>query len=163
MCTQIPRDCPCGYFGDTEHPCDCGAGEIRRYLRKISGPLLDRIDLHVGVTRPRYAELVSADTEEPSATIRERVMAARARQAERLARYGIATNSQMGHRHLRSTCHLTPAANALLERVFSRLHLSARTYDRLIKVACTIADLDGEDVIGETQIAEAVSYRSQDQ
>lgn len=155
--------CPCGYFGDTEHPCDCGAGEIRRYLRKISGPLLDRIDLHVGVTRPRYAELVSADTEEPSATIRERVMAARARQAERLARYGIATNSQMGHRHLRSTCHLTPAANALLERVFSRLHLSARTYDRLIKVACTIADLDGEDVIGETQIAEAVSYRSQDQ
>ncbi len=155
--------CPCGYFGDDEHTCECAAGEIRRYLRKISGPLLDRIDLHVGVARPRYAELVSQDKEESSARIRARVTAARERQAERLGQYGIATNSQMAHRHLRLTCSLTPAADRLLESVFSRLHLSARTYDRLIKVARTIADLEGVDVIGEEHVAEAVSYRSQEQ
>lgn len=154
--------CPCGYYGDDEHHCDCAAGEIRRYLRKISGPLLDRIDLHVGVTRPRYTELVSTDKEESSAVIRSRVMEARERQSERLRAYGIATNSQMGHRHLRATCHLTREADRLLESVFSRLHLSARAYDKLIKVARTIADLEKLDTIGEEHIAEAVSYRSKE-
>ncbi len=152
--------CPCGYLTDPDKECTCSIADVRRYRRKISGPLLDRIDLHVNVQRPKYRELVNRIPAESSTVIRERVVVARERQKERLEKYGITTNSQMGHAHLRETCHLTDEANNILADVFNRLHLSARAYDKLIKVARTIADLQDKDIIDVEQIAEAVSYRS---
>ncbi|MCI5837453.1 MAG: YifB family Mg chelatase-like AAA ATPase [Veillonellaceae bacterium] len=152
--------CPCGYLGDSEHECACGTGDIRRYIRKISGPLLDRIDLHVRVQRPKYEELTATARGESSAVIRERVAQARERQAQRLAPFGMLTNAQMKHRQLRETCPMTAAAETLLADVFRKMQLSARAYDRLIKVARTIADLQGVETIGAEQVAEAAGYRS---
>lgn len=154
--------CPCGFNGDPDKECTCSSGDIRRYLRKISGPLLDRIDLHVSVQRPKYTELTATRAEESSEVIRARVKLARERQAKRLAIYGMRTNSQMQHRQIKETCEMTPRAQQILADVFNRLHLSARAYDRIIKVARTIADLQGKDIIDAEQIAEAVSYRAQD-
>lgn len=152
--------CPCGFETDPDKECTCSIGDIRRYRRKISGPLLDRIDLHVNVQRPKYDELVKVKPAEGSAIIRERVAKARLRQAERLSKYGILTNAQMGHKQLRDTCELSAEAHKMLSEVFEKLHLSARSYDKLIKVARTIADLQEKDLIDVEQIAEAVSYRS---
>ncbi len=153
--------CPCGYLTDNDKECTCSSGDIHRYTRKISGPLLDRIDLHVNVQRPKYEELTKTIAAESSASIRKRVLAARERQARRLGKYHLATNSQMGHRQLKETCQLTADANQLLAEAFDRLKLSARSYDRLIKVARTIADLAGKDTIDTAEIAEAIGYRSQ--
>lgn len=124
--------------------------------------MLDRIDLHVSVQRPKYTELTATRAEESSEVIRARVKLARERQAKRLAIYGMRTNSQMQHRQIKETCGMTPRAQQILADVFNRLHLSARAYDRIIKVSRTIADLQGKDIIDAEQIAEAVSYRAQD-
>lgn len=156
--------CPCGFFGSHDNRnCTCTTSEIRRYNRKISGPLLDRIDLHVPVERPKYQELVTEIPQESSAQIRSRVVAARERQESRLHVYGICCNAHMGHREIRQTCPMTGEARELLRNVFDTLHLSARSYDRTIKVARTIADLSQEEVITDTHIAEAVSYRHTEQ
>ncbi len=153
--------CPCGYLGASGNQhCTCTPGEIRRYVRKISGPLLDRIDLHVEVQRPEYGELTSELPQEQSATIRKRVLAARTRQEERLSAYGLYCNAHMGHRQLKETCPITKDGQALLRQVFDKLQLSARSYDRIIKVSRTIADLCGEERINGDHIAEALSYRN---
>ena len=152
--------CPCGYLGDPERPCTCGDGEIRRYNQKISGPLLDRIDLHVSVMRPKYSELTATVQGEPSADIAKRVAAARAVQAERLKKWHMQNNAQMGHRQLKETCHLDQDGADMLRVVFEKLHLSARSYDRIIKVARTIADLAGSEQILSEHVAEAISYRN---
>lgn len=153
--------CPCGYFGDPNHPCTCSDGEIRRYRRKISGPLLDRIDLHVSVERPKYNELVSHAQNETSAAMAVRVAAARKIQEKRLHPYHVLTNAQMGHRAIKETCQIDKDGQELLKDVFEKLHLSARSYDRMIKVSRTIADLDGSPKIKAAHVAEAVSYRNQ--
>lgn len=153
--------CPCGYFGSAESSsCTCTDGEIRRYVRKISGPLLDRIDLHVAVDRPKYCELITTIPQESSAAIRSRVLSARSIQESRLKTYGISCNAHMGHREIKETCPLTDQAQQLLQTVFDSMKLSARSYDRIIKVARTIADLNGEPSIQNEHIAEAVSYRN---
>lgn len=152
--------CPCGYLGDPDHPCTCSDGEIRSYGRKISGPLLDRIDLHVSVMRPKYSELTATIKGESSARIAERVAAARAMQSERLSEWHMQNNAQMGHRQLRETCRLDAEGSELLREVFEKLHLSARSYDRIIKVSRTIADLAGTSEIKPEHVAEALSYRN---
>lgn len=153
--------CPCGFFGSAESSsCTCTTGEIRRYVRKISGPLLDRIDLHVAVDRPKYQELITTIPQESSSAIRSRVLAARAIQEKRLKAYGLSCNSHMGHREIKETCCLADDAQQLLQTVFDSMKLSARSCDRIIKVARTIADLKGEDCIQSEHIAEAVSYRN---
>lgn len=152
--------CPCGYLCDKERPCTCTPREIRRYIQKISGPLLDRIDLHVSVERPKYEELTSHIQQETSQTIRQRVCIARERQVTRLAPYHLYCNAHMGHRAVKETCHLTPDGQKLLQHVFDSLKLSARSFDRVIKVSRTIADLDASESITDSHIAEAISYRN---
>lgn len=152
--------CPCGYLGDPEHECTCTDGEIQRYRRKISGPLLDRIDLHVSVARPRYSELTATIKSEPSSVIASRVTAARELQSKRLARWHMHCNGEMGHRQLKETCALDKEGTELLQNVFETLHLSARSYDRIIKVSRTIADLEGSPAIKASHVAEAVSFRN---
>lgn len=152
--------CPCGYYGDAEHNCECTTAEIRRYNRKISGPLLDRIDLQICVQRLPYNELKNNTPSETSAEIRARVEKARARQHERLLPYGLFCNSQMGHRELKKLCPMTPDAEALLGQAYQQMKMSARSYDRIIKVARTIADLADCDTIEAIHVAEAVQLRS---
>lgn len=153
--------CPCGFFGSSEsNSCTCTTGEIRRYVRKISGPLLDRIDLHVAVDRPKYQELITTIPQESSEAIRSRVLAARERQERRLQSYGLSCNAHMGHRELKETCRLSRGAQDLLQTVFDTMKLSARSCDRIVKAARTIADLNGEEHIRSEHIAEAVSYRN---
>lgn len=152
--------CPCGYLGDPQRECICTDGEIRRYGQKISGPLLDRIDLHVSVMRPKYSELTATIQGEPSCDIAKRVAEARAVQAERLSRWHMQSNAQMGHRQLKETCQLDAEGTEMLRVVFEKLHLSARSYDRIIKVARTIADLAGSDQIRPEHVAEAISFRN---
>lgn len=152
--------CPCGYLGDPDHPCTCTDGEIRSYGRKISGPLLDRIDLHVSVMRPKYSELTATIKGEPSSEVAKRVEAARHIQEERLARWHMCSNAQMGHRQLKETCRLDKEGTEMLREVFEKLSLSARSYDRIIKVARTIADLEGKEQIESQHVAEAISYRN---
>ena len=152
--------CPCGYLGDPQHQCTCTDGEIRSYGRKISGPLLDRIDLHVTVQRPKYKELIATTKGESSAEIAARVSAARAIQTSRLSKWHMQNNAQMGHRQLKETCQLDKEGTELLHEIFEKLHLSARSYDRIIKVSRTIADLDGQPQILAKHVAEAISYRN---
>lgn len=153
--------CPCGFFGSSEsNSCTCTTGEIRRYVRKISGPLLDRIDLHVTVDRPKYQELITTIPQESSEAIRSRVLAARERQERRLQSYGLSCNAHMGHREIKETCRLSSSAQDLLQTVFDTMKLSARSCDRIVKAARTIADLNGDEHIRSEHVAEAVSYRN---
>ena len=151
--------CNCGYLGDSLRQCTCSESEIRRYRRKISGPLLDRIDIHVGVQRVKYEEMASDSMAEASAEIAARVAAARNIQLQRFTGKGIFCNAQMNHRQIRTTCLITNEAQDLLKQAFEKMKLNARSYDRIIKVAQTIADLAGEEMIGVNQMAEAVQLR----
>lgn len=151
--------CPCGYFGDSLHECSCNPAEIKRYLRRISGPLMDRIDLHINVPRLRYEEMATDQQAELSETIAGRVAAARARQAFRLAGAGVFCNAQMNHRQIKQQCQIARDAQELLRQAFEKMKLNARSYDRIIKVAQTIADLSGEDKIAYEHMAEAVQLR----
>ncbi len=152
--------CPCGYLGDPERDCECSVSEIRRYTRKISGPLLDRIDIHIRVPRVKYEELSSKKRAESSAQIRQRVVKAREIQLKRLKKYHLFCNGQMNHALLQKLCVLEPPAQFLLEQAFKKLNLSARSYDRIIKVARTIADLSGTKNIEASHIAEAIQLRN---
>jgi magnesium chelatase family protein len=155
--------CPCGYYNHPTKECTCAAGAVFRYMNRISGPLMDRIDLHIEVTPVALEELSSDRVEESSATIRERVIRARAIQTARFEGIeGVHTNAMMNSRMVREYCPLDSAARTLLERAMERLKLSARAYDRIIKVARTIADLAGEAQIAPSHIAEAITYRSLD-
>jgi len=154
--------CPCGFFNDLRHECICSPIQIARYLAKISGPLLDRIDLQVEVPALTPEEIGSTAVGEASAVIRERVEAARQIQRERFRRSNIQCNAEMAPRHMRKFCELGPSSRRLLEHAVARLGLSARGYDRLLKVARTIADLGGCERLNSAHVAEAVHYRAMD-
>jgi magnesium chelatase family protein len=155
--------CPCGYYNHPEKDCVCAPGVVQKYLNKISGPLLDRIDLHVEVTPVPFSELSKEKNSEPSSEIRKRVISARKLQTERYnTSEGIYSNSQMRTKDLKTYCNLSEASNSLLKTAMERLGLSARAYDRILKVARTIADLDASQNIETNHIAEAIQYRSLD-
>jgi magnesium chelatase family protein len=154
--------CPCGHFNDPRRSCACTPHQIARYLAKISGPLLDRVDLQVEVAALQGEEIASLVPGESSAAIRARVDAARERQHARFGGHAIRSNAEMTSRHLRRHCELDPPSRRLLLASIERLGLSARAHDRILKVARTIADLAGEERIGSAHVAEAVQYRALD-
>lgn len=155
--------CPCGYFNHPERECTCPPGTVQKYLNKVSGPLLDRIDLHVEVTPVAFNELSSGRQYEKSACIRERVMKARGIQENRFQqKEGVYSNAQMSSNQLKQICIITPAGQSLLKTAMEKLNLSARAYDRILKVSRTIADLAGSDDIRPEHLAEAIQYRSLD-
>ena len=154
--------CPCGFFNDGVRECLCTPQQIARYLAKISGPLLDRIDLQVEVAALKSEEITSMEPGEPSASIRERVESARAIQRERFHRGHIRCNADMTTRHLRRYCDLDPPSRRLLVAAIDRLGLSARAHDRILKVSRTIADLAGCERLESAHVAEAVQYRALD-
>lgn len=155
--------CPCGYFGSTRE-CKCSPPQIQRYVGKISGPLMDRIDIHVDVPAVKFDELRGRTEEQPesSETIRERVVRARQVQLDRLSSEGLYSNSAMPPRLIRKFCELDSQSESLLEKAMLRQGLSARAHDRILKVARTIADLEGHEKIEPTHISEAINYRSLD-
>ena len=153
--------CPCGYFGDPNHECHCTPNEIRRYAGKISGPLLDRIDIRIEVPATDFKDLENRKPEETSEAIRKRVNRARAIQTERFRdEAGLFFNAQLEPRHLDKYCELHGAEKQFMEGIFNKLKLSARGYHRILKLARTIADLDGQEAIGMAHLSEAVAYRS---
>ena len=152
--------CPCGYLGDKLHRCSCKQKDIDNYRRKISGPLLDRIDMQINLVRVEYSELKDKATGENSREIRKRVVAARNRQLERFAGNGIYCNGQMTRREVVQYCVMDEAAQNVLGKYFTALHLSARSHDRILKVARTIADLEGSEKITASHIAEAIQLRT---
>lgn len=159
ICAMNP--CPCGWNGDKDHTCHCSTLEIKRYTRKLSGPLLDRIDIHIRVPRVKYEDLSSKRKAEPSSEVRKRVSAARKIQTERLEKLHLFCNAQMNHAMLQELCILTPEAEQLLKDVFESKKLSARSFDRIKKVARTIADLDdGAEKISAKHIGEAIKLRN---
>ncbi|MCB9475601.1 MAG: YifB family Mg chelatase-like AAA ATPase [Deltaproteobacteria bacterium] len=154
--------CPCGHLGNPVVACQCTEQQVQRYRGRLSGPLLDRIDMHVEVPTIRYRELQRSGRGEGSAAIRERVVAARRRQAERFADTQTVCNADMTVTQLRRLCPLETEGHRIMESVMDRLGLSARTHDRILKVARTIADLDGHEQIRAPHLAEAVQYRGLD-
>ena len=153
--------CPCGFLADARHTCTCSPAAIRRYRARVSGPLLDRIDIHIEVPTLAYDDLANEQDGENSAHIRQRVNAARRRQLDRFAGE-LFCNAQMGPRHIRRHCSLDDAGQSLLEKAMARLGLSARAYDRILKVARTIADLADDPTIQPRHLAEAIQYRALD-
>lgn len=163
MLVASMNPCPCGYYNHPTHACNCTPGQIQRYMGRISGPLLDRIDLQVEVTPVPLADLSQAPKGESSATIRERVVRAREIQTRRFADVkGVHCNAQMSARQIEQFARPDTAGTSRLEMAMKNLDLSARAYERILKVARTIADLAGEEQISATHIAEAVSYRNLD-
>jgi magnesium chelatase family protein len=163
MLVASMNPCPCGYYNHPEKECVCGPGVVQRYLNKISGPLLDRIDLHVEVTPVSLAELSAERNDEKSELIRERVIIARQLQEERFKNQPeIVSNALMPSATVRDVCRITSAGQTLLNKAMERLGLSARAYDRILKVARTIADLAGSEEIKVEHLAEAIQYRSLD-
>ena len=158
ICAMNP--CPCGWYGDPKHDCRCTPNDIRRYTRKLSGPLLDRIDIHIRVPRVDYRDLSSKRKAESSAEIRARVSKAREVQIERLKKYHLFCNAQMNHALIEKFCPLTGQADDLLRMFYEKKHASARSYDRIKKVARTIADLEGVEKIDNMHIGEAIKLRN---
>ncbi|MBS1946269.1 MAG: YifB family Mg chelatase-like AAA ATPase [Bacteroidetes bacterium] len=155
--------CPCGFYNHPEKECTCPPGAVQKYLNKISGPLLDRIDLHVEVTPVPFSELASKKNSESSAHIRDRVIQARDRQAERFKNNaGTYSNAQMSSKLLKEVCLIDKVGENLLKAAMEKLNLSARAYDRILKVSRTIADLTGNENIKPEHLAEAIQYRSLD-
>lgn len=162
MLVAAMNPCPCGYLGDALHECSCTPLMTRRYRNRLSGPLLDRIDLHVEVPRVRHQELAATADAESSSAIRARVETARQRQQQRFVSSTTVCNAAMSPRQLRRFCALDAAGQKLMETVTDRLGFSARTYTRILKVARTIADLAGSEQICQPHLAEAIQYRSLD-
>jgi magnesium chelatase family protein len=162
MLAAAMNPCPCGYLNDPRRECYCTPSQIHHYFSRVSGPLLDRIDIHVEVPPLKYQEMTRGQTGDSSAAIAERVRAARAVQTERFGKYKIFCNAHMTSRHLRKFCGLEGRAEQLLESAMEKLGFSARAHDRILKVARTIADLSGSQGIAAEHIAEAIQYRSLD-
>lgn len=162
MLIAAMNPCPCGYLADPRHACRCTAHQIHRYRSKISGPLLDRIDIHVEVPAVPHKDLMNDAHSESSAAIRQRVMAARRIQNRRFKRTKIYSNAQMANRHIRSYCRIDDDAHGVLETAIDRLGLSARAYNRILKISRTIADLDATADIQVHHVSEAIQYRSLD-
>jgi magnesium chelatase family protein len=154
--------CPCGFLGDPVKECTCSSSAIARYQKRLSGPLLDRIDIHLAVPRIEYEKLADDRLGEPSAAVRARVEAARAIQAARFAGTAVVTNAEMGPAQVREWCALDAAGEGLMRAAMRQLHLSARAYHRVLKLARTIADLAGAARVGATHLAEALQYRPQE-
>lgn len=154
--------CPCGYYGDSQRACTCAPAAVTRYKKRLSGPLLDRIDIHVEVPRVPYEKLAGVGTGEPSAVVRARVERARAVQGKRFAGSGILTNSEMRPAEIRQHCALDAAGQALIKAAMRQLNLSARAYHRVLKLARTIADLAGAPQIEAVHLAEALQYRARE-
>jgi magnesium chelatase family protein len=157
------QGCPCGFYNHPKTECKCGAGNVQKYLSKISGPLFDRIDIHVEVVPVPFRELSDARPAEKSEVIRSRVTEARQIQAKRFeGMQGIYCNAQMPVKILRKYCQLDDASNLLLKNAMDKLGLSARAFDRILKVSRTIADIDKQPRIQAEHLAEAIQYRSLD-
>lgn len=152
--------CPCGFYGSSDQDCTCTPNEIIRYQKKISGPLLDRIDLYIDVPKVKYEKLISKDLAEKSNRIKERVQQARLIQENRYNKYPITCNSEMGNKELKEFCNLDSKSQELVKMAVTNMHLSARGFNRILKLARTIADLDGKDEVLSEHVAEAIQYRS---
>ena len=162
MLVASMNPCPCGYYNHPTKACVCSHGAVSKYLNRISGPMLDRIDLHIEVIPVDFSELSQPGAAESSAAIRSRVVAARQVQTERFAGTPVYTNVMMNSRQLREFCPLSAESSALLRKAMERFNLSARAYDRILKVSRTIADLAGGGRIEPAHIAEAIGYRTLD-
>ena len=162
MLVAAMNPCPCGYYNHPEKECVCAPGVVQKYLNKISGPLLDRIDIHIEVTPVAFSELSSERPQEKSENVRMRVMKARQVQEERYIGEPMHCNAQMSSQQLRKICRIDATGQALLQKAMERLGLSARAYDRILKVARTIADLAASSDIRTEHLAEAIQYRSLD-
>ena len=162
MLAAAMNPCPCGFFNDPTRECKCTPLQIQRYVSKISGPLLDRIDIHVDVPAVKFKELASETPSESSAEIRQRVVRARRIQRERFAGEKLFSNAQMSPRLIRKHCVIDSMSKALLEKAITRLGLSARAYDRILKVSRTLADLEEKEPIESIHVSEAIQYRTLD-
>ncbi|HLY62807.1 MAG TPA: ATP-binding protein [Terriglobia bacterium] len=162
LASQRSNPQPCGFFNDPSRECTCTPPMIQRYVSKISGPLLDRIDIHIDMPAVKYRELREDSGGETSSEIRDRVMKARDRQLARYQGEKIYSNAQMSSRQIRKYCNISADCERLLESAMTRLGLSARAHDRILKVSRTIADLDAAEDINTTHISEAIQYRSLD-
>ncbi len=162
MLVGAMNPCPCGYSGDPVKPCTCPARAIQRYRSRISGPILDRIDLHIEVPSVKYEELRAEGESEKSEVVRDRVSKARLIQLDRFAGEGIYSNSQMKPKHLKKFCRLSAPCQSILDQAVRQLGLSARAYHRILKVARTAADLEAQVEIGSMHLLEAIQYRSLD-
>ncbi len=162
MLIAAMNPCPCGYLGDAKHACRCSTPQIQRYRSKVSGPLMDRIDIHVEVPAVAFRDLTAAAQGERSASIRRRVTLARGIQQARFRRARIHSNAQMSSRQIKAYCAVDQESAALLETAIEKLGLSARAYNRVLKIARTIADLAGQTRIQADHIAEAIQYRHLD-
>src|ERR1700676_961154 len=155
--------CPCGYYGDLKRECRCGPMQVHRYRQRISGPLLDRIDLHIEVPAVEYRDVASERVEEGSNGIRERIARARERQQDRFQRDArTSCNARMATKHLKQHCKLSADSNELIRVAMTELNLSARAYDRILKVSRTIADLESKIDISPEHVSEAIQYRTFD-
>jgi len=159
MLIAAMNPCPCGYYGDPVRECTCSASMVSRYQKRISGPLLDRFDIHIEVPRVEYDKLADGRLGESSEVVRERVEAARERQRRRLGGGGLTSNADMGPAEVRRFCRVDEAGRGLLRAAMQQLHMSARAYHRILKVARTIADLAGSEEIQTRHLAEAIQYR----
>ncbi|MBE0616868.1 MAG: ATP-binding protein, partial [Proteobacteria bacterium] len=159
MLVAAMNPCPCGYHGDPQHECMCSPSAIRKYRSRVSGPLLDRFDLHVAVPAVRYREMAEGEGDEASAPIRDRVVRARERQTERYAGRPFHCNAHMSSAAVRRYAAPSEEARGLLEHAMDRLGLSARAYTRSLKVARTIADLEGTAEVGRSHVLEALQFR----
>ncbi|OGW34756.1 MAG: hypothetical protein A2X58_03300 [Nitrospirae bacterium GWC2_56_14] len=162
MLVAAMNPCKCGFHGDPFHQCLCTPHQIQTYRSKVSGPLMDRIDIHIEVPAIKFNEIASDTLGEPSSSIRERVTRARTIQQDRFTGDGIYANAQMKPRHIRKYCKIDESCTTLMESAMNRLGLSARAYNRILKVARTIADIDGNEKIASHHISEAIQYRSLD-
>jgi magnesium chelatase family protein len=159
MLIAAMNPCPCGYWGDPVRECTCSPSTVTRYQKRISGPLLDRIDIHVEVPRVDYDKLTDERRGELSARIRDRVERARVRQRARFGETGLTCNAEMGPSEVRTICRLDEAGRALVRAAMRQLQMSARAFHRILKLARTVADLSGSDRIETAHLAEAIQYR----